>query len=95
MGKTKDPTITDSKADDFTSITFYPDLAKFKMEILDKDTVDLFTRRAYDIAASSRGVKVFLNGKKLPVSVHVILRVSAVLIDTNCLYAELQCNNQL
>ncbi|KAK3082863.1 hypothetical protein FSP39_007418 [Pinctada imbricata] len=67
MGKTKEPTITDSKNDDFTSITFYPDLAKFKMETLDKDTVDLFTRRAYDIAAASRGVKVFLNGKKLAV----------------------------
>jgi DNA topoisomerase-2 len=68
MGKTKEPTITDSKNEDFTSITFFPDLEKFKMTSLTKDTVDLFTRRAYDIAAASRGVKVFLNGKKLPVS---------------------------
>ncbi|XP_076089430.1 DNA topoisomerase 2-alpha-like isoform X1 [Mytilus galloprovincialis] len=67
MGKTKEPTITDSKNEDFTSVTFYPDLKKFKMSSLDKDTVDLFTRRAYDIAAASKGVKVFLNGKKLPV----------------------------
>lgn len=70
MGKTKEPTITDSKNEDFTSVTFYPDLKKFKMSSLDKDTVDLFTRRAYDIAAASKGVKVFLNGKKLPVSIH-------------------------
>ncbi|XP_078324208.1 DNA topoisomerase 2-alpha-like isoform X3 [Crassostrea virginica] len=67
MGKTKEPTITDSKNEDFTSITFFPDLEKFKMTSLTKDMVDLFTRRAYDIAAASRGVKVFLNGKKLPV----------------------------
>lgn len=67
MGQTKEPTITDAKNDDFTAITFYPDLPKFKMEKLDKDTVDLFTRRAYDIAAVASGVKVFLNGKKLPV----------------------------
>ena len=69
MTKTKEPTITDAREEDFTAITFHPDLEKFKMETLDKDTVDLFTRRAYDIAASSKGVKVFLNGKKLPVSI--------------------------
>lgn len=69
MTKTKEPTITDSKNEDFTCVTFHPDLPKFKMETLDKDTVDLFTRRAYDIAAAAKGVKVFLNGKKLNVSV--------------------------
>ncbi|XP_075033225.1 DNA topoisomerase 2-alpha [Mixophyes fleayi] len=53
---------------DYTSITFQPDLSKFKMEILDKDIVALMSRRAYDIAGSSKGVKVFLNGKRLPVS---------------------------
>lgn len=68
MGKTKEPTIGESGQNDFTSITFHPDLAKFKMDSLDKDTVDLFTRRAYDIAAATKGVKVVLNGKKLPVS---------------------------
>ena len=55
--------------EDYTAVTFYPDLAKFKMDSLDRDCVALFTRRAYDIAASSRGVKVILNGKRLPVSV--------------------------
>ncbi|KAK3758650.1 hypothetical protein RRG08_013319 [Elysia crispata] len=67
MGKTKEPTITDAKESDFTSVTFYPDLEKFKMEKLDDDVVALFTRRAYDVAASCKGVKVFLNGKRLPV----------------------------
>ena len=53
--------------EDYTAVTFYPDLAKFKMDSLDKDIVDLFTRRAYDIAAAAKGVKVILNGKRLPV----------------------------
>ncbi|KAJ7313562.1 hypothetical protein JRQ81_005053 [Phrynocephalus forsythii] len=53
--------------EDFTCITFQPDLSKFKMTTLDKDIVALMTRRAYDVAGSAKDVKVFLNGKKLPV----------------------------
>lgn len=67
MSKTTSPAIKDS-FDDYTKITFSPDLAKFKMDKLDKDTVALLSRRAYDIAASTRGVKVFLNDKRVPVS---------------------------
>ena len=67
MTKTTAPAIKDS-ADDYTKVTFSPDLAKFKMEKLDNDIVDLLSRRAYDIAASTRGVKVFLNDKRVPVS---------------------------
>ncbi|XP_053554372.1 DNA topoisomerase 2-alpha [Bombina bombina] len=54
--------------EDFTCITFKPDLSKFKMDVLDKDIVALMSRRAYDVAGSSKGVKVFLNGKKLPIT---------------------------
>lgn len=68
MTKTSDPKIKFFDGDDFTCVTFQPDLAKFKMEKLDKDIVALLTRRAYDVAGSCRGVKVTLNGKKLPVS---------------------------
>ncbi|KAL8576595.1 DNA topoisomerase 2-alpha [Nucella lapillus] len=67
MLKTKEPTITESKDKDFTCVTFCPDLAKFGMVMLDRDIVALFTRRAFDVAAATRGVRVFLNGKKLPV----------------------------
>ncbi|KXJ05524.1 DNA topoisomerase 2-beta [Exaiptasia diaphana] len=68
MGKAGEPVIKDfSSSKDFTCITFSPDLAKFKMESLDRDTVALLTRRAYDIAACARGVTVFLNGQKLKV----------------------------
>ncbi len=54
---------------DFTKVVFKPDLAKFKMTHLDRDTVALMTRRAYDIAGCTKGVAVYLNGKKLPVSI--------------------------
>ena len=37
------------------------------MESLDADTVALLSRRAYDVAASTKGVKVYLNGKKVPI----------------------------
>ena len=38
------------------------------MTELDKDIVALLSRRAYDLAGSSPGVKVYLNGNRLPVS---------------------------
>ncbi len=34
---------------------------------MDDDTVALLSRRAYDVAASTRGVKVYLNGERVPV----------------------------
>ncbi|XP_045623508.1 DNA topoisomerase 2-alpha isoform X1 [Procambarus clarkii] len=67
MSKASEPRIKDFTGEDYTKITFSPDLAKFKMEALTADMVALMSRRAYDIAASSRGVKVFLNGKRIPV----------------------------
>ncbi|XP_054601602.1 DNA topoisomerase 2-beta isoform X2 [Nothobranchius furzeri] len=67
MCKTSEPKIKFFDGDDFTCVTFQPDLEKFKMEKLDKDIVALLTRRAYDVAGSCKGVKVSLNGKKLPV----------------------------
>ncbi len=67
MSKKKEPVLKDYFKDDFTRITFQPDLAKFNMEKLDDDTVGLLSRRAYDVAASAPGVKVTLNGEKVPV----------------------------
>ena len=68
MTKASDVKLKPNASEDFTCVTFYPDLSKFKMEKLDPDIVALLTRRAYDIAAASPGVKVYLNGVKLPVS---------------------------
>ncbi|XP_034948461.1 DNA topoisomerase 2 [Chelonus insularis] len=67
MGKASEPRIKDFNGEDFTKVTFSPDLSKFKMEKLDDDIVALMSRRAYDVAASARGVKVFLNGSRVPV----------------------------
>lgn len=66
MQKTTEPILTPLKGEEFTKITFYPDLAKFKMDKLDRDFVGLVTRRAYDLTGTSKGVKVYLNGKQLP-----------------------------
>ncbi|XP_057320672.1 DNA topoisomerase 2 [Microplitis mediator] len=67
MGKASEPRIKDFFGEDFTKVTFSPDLKKFKMETLDSDIVALMSRRAYDVAASARGVKVYLNGTRVPV----------------------------
>jgi DNA topoisomerase II len=72
MGGTEKAVVTPSKGDDFTCVTFQPDLAKFGMERLDDDIVALMSRRAYDLAGSTNGVVVFLNGKKLPVSYDIL-----------------------
>lgn len=77
MGKAGEACLKPFDGDEYTCITFRPDLPKFKMTILDKDTVALMTRRAYDIAGASKGVKVFFNGKKLPVSMHTYTYVYA------------------
>ena len=53
---------------DFTRITFVPDLAKFSMTHLEADTVALMTKRVYDLAGvTDQRVKVLLNGKRLPI----------------------------
>ncbi|RMX40987.1 hypothetical protein pdam_00011595 [Pocillopora damicornis] len=67
MGKVTEPIVKDFSGKDFTCVTFKPDLAKFKMESLDKDIISLLSRRAYDVAGSVRGISVYLNGKKLPI----------------------------
>ncbi|KAI6171976.1 DNA topoisomerase 2 [Aphelenchoides besseyi] len=51
---------------DFTKVTFVPDLQRFKMTELDDDIIALMSRRAFDVAGSVKGIKVYLNGKKLP-----------------------------
>ncbi|XP_059181316.1 DNA topoisomerase 2-alpha isoform X2 [Centropristis striata] len=68
MARAGDSRITSFNGEEYTCITFKPDLSKFKMSILDKDTVALMTRRAYDIAGSTKGVRVFFNGKKIPLT---------------------------
>ena len=67
MSKASDPKIKDHSGEESTKISFSPDLAKFGLEKIDDDHFALLSRRAYDAAAATRGVKVFLNGKRIPV----------------------------
>jgi DNA topoisomerase-2 len=75
MTTRKDPVISNTSSndtEDFTCITFYPDLARFKMDRLDEDIVALLSKRVYDIAgtniprsAKEKKLRVKLNGKML------------------------------
>nr|NVI79304.1 topoisomerase 2 [Cucujiformia] len=67
MTKASEPKIKDFNGEEFTKITFSPDLEKFKMTELDDGVVGLLCRRAFDVAASTKGVKVFLNGTRVPI----------------------------
>lgn len=50
MSKASEPKIADFRGDDYTKITFCPDLTKFKMDRLDEDIIGLMSRRAYDVS---------------------------------------------
>ena len=67
MSSHNEPKVTSlSKKEDYTCITFFPDLEKFNMQKLDKDIVDLLTKRVYDLAGiTDRRVKVFLNSQEI------------------------------
>ncbi|XP_048511947.1 DNA topoisomerase 2-like [Athalia rosae] len=68
MTKESEPRIKDlADGKDFTKVTFSPDSSKFKIQALDNDMVSLMTRRAYEVAASTKGVEVFLNNTIVPV----------------------------
>ena len=69
MSARANPIIEKYNGTDFTSITFYPDLHRFKMNVMDADIVALLSKRVYDIAATNSGagskVNVFLNGARI------------------------------
>ena len=65
MGKAN---IVQNKSDDFTKITFTPDFKKFKMSGMDDDFEALVKRRVFDLAGTSRGIKVYLNGERLKIN---------------------------
>ena len=91
MSSCNEPDIKPFSGRDFTCVTFKPDLSKFSMERLDRDIVALMTRRAYDVAGSSNGVKVFLNGKLLPVSECWYYRMRYLMCVSVCVCARVQC----
>jgi len=66
ISNAEEPILNDDYEYDSTCFTFVPDLQKFKMDKLDDDTIALLAKRAYDIAACTPDVEVFLNDKPLP-----------------------------
>ncbi|KAJ1474826.1 histidine kinase-like ATPase, partial [Baffinella frigidus] len=52
---------------DFTQVSFKVDLKRFKIAKLDQDTVDLWSRRVWDVAGCNPSVKCFLNSKRCKV----------------------------
>jgi DNA topoisomerase II len=68
MGTKGTPTITPWSKNDYTCITFKPDLARFKMTHLDDDIVSLFQKRVYDVAGvTDKSLKVYLNDTQVPI----------------------------
>ncbi|CAH9108152.1 unnamed protein product [Cuscuta epithymum] len=69
MGQKSEPVITTCKAsENWTKVTFKPDLAKFNMVHLEDDVVALMKKRVMDMAGClGATVKVELNGERIPV----------------------------
>ncbi|KAI9274543.1 DNA topoisomerase [Phascolomyces articulosus] len=68
MGNKGAPRISENKkGEEYTRITFKPDLAKFNMTEMDDDFEALIKKRVYDLAGTVEGVAVYLNGSKIPV----------------------------
>ncbi|KAG1746828.1 DNA topoisomerase [Suillus lakei] len=55
------------KGEEYTKVTFRPDLQRFGMQTIDEDTLSLLKRRVYDLAGTVRDVKVFLNDERLKI----------------------------
>ncbi|KAF7085410.1 hypothetical protein CFC21_088844 [Triticum aestivum] len=69
MGKKSEPEIKKCKqSENWTKVTFKPDLEKFKMTELEADVVALMMKRVVDMAGTlGKTVKVELNGEKVAV----------------------------
>lgn len=70
MSEKGEPVIEPYMDEDYTCITFYPDLKRFRIPNgIDEDAVSLLSKRAYDLAGvTDSRVRVFLNGKKINIA---------------------------
>jgi DNA topoisomerase-2 len=55
------------KGEEWTKITFTPDLQRFGMTSIDDDTNALLMKRVYDMAGTVKDIKVYLNDERLKV----------------------------
>lgn len=68
MSRKEEPKISPNpKNEEYTRITFKPDLAKFGMTHMDDDFEALIKKRVYDMAGCVAGVKVFLNDERIKI----------------------------
>ncbi|ELA42465.1 uncharacterized protein VICG_00564 [Vittaforma corneae ATCC 50505] len=67
MDNTEEPIIERYTGEEFTKITFKPDLKRFKMAELEDDIISLLKKRVYDMCGTLKSVNVYLNGELLPV----------------------------
>ena len=68
MGKCGKAKITkNGKKEEYTRVTFKPDLKRFGMDSIDEDTVSLLKKRVYDLAGTVKDIKVFLNDERLKI----------------------------
>lgn len=67
MSKKEKPKITKNAGgkQEYTSITFKPDLPRFKMDSISADMEALMMKRVYDMAGTVKDIKVYLNGERL------------------------------
>jgi DNA topoisomerase-2 len=65
VGKQKITKISGSQ--EYTRITFRPDLKRFGMDSIDDDTVALLKKRIYDMAGTVKDIKVLLNDERIKV----------------------------
>ncbi|KAG6334084.1 hypothetical protein ID866_5000 [Astraeus odoratus] len=56
-----------NRGEEYTKVTFKPDLKRFGMDRIDEDTVSLLKRRVYDLSGTVKNVKVFLNDERLKI----------------------------
>jgi len=68
MGKCSKAKITkNGRGEEYTKVTFKPDLKRFGMDSIDEDTVSLLKKRVFDMAGTIKDIKVFLNDERLKV----------------------------
>lgn len=68
MSKKAAPKITENKkGEEWTKITFTPDLQRFGMTTIDDDTYALLMKRVYDMAGTVKDIKVFLDKERLKI----------------------------
>jgi DNA topoisomerase-2 len=68
MSKVEKAKITKNpKGEEYTRVTFRPDLERFGMNTIDEDTISLLKKRVYDMAGTVKNVKVYLNDERLKI----------------------------